>query len=154
MWHEWGYARPHLAWPLTFAMPPKLAWWRPSSPVQSVNEVEDPGGMAGTVWMEERLISLWKVVDCVEVDLLHPRRKWVVWLRWGYVIDVFVCLFVLFRLSCTSGIVCGLLVCFRWSVKIFWIMGVLKEQDGAVVDVFWLHPVSGPLSILKACLRL
>ena len=24
--------------------------------------------------------SVWKVVDCVEVDLLHPRRKWVVWL--------------------------------------------------------------------------
>ena len=29
---------------------PPLAWQRPSSPLQSVNEVEDPGGMAGTVW--------------------------------------------------------------------------------------------------------
>ena len=24
-----------------------------------------------------------RVVDCVEVDLLHPRRKWVVWSLWG-----------------------------------------------------------------------
>ena len=27
----------------------------PSSPVQSVNQVEHPGGMVGTVWLEERL---------------------------------------------------------------------------------------------------
>ena len=31
---------------------PPLSWRRPSSPV---NEVEDPGGIAGTVWLEERL---------------------------------------------------------------------------------------------------
>ena len=30
-----------------FVMPPPLTWQRPSSPVQSVNEVEGPGGMAG-----------------------------------------------------------------------------------------------------------
>ena len=32
---------------------PLLAWQRL---VQLVNEVVDPGGMAGTVWLEERLL--------------------------------------------------------------------------------------------------
>ena len=41
--------------PSFFVTPPPLAWQRPSSPVQLVNEVEDPGGMAGTVWLEEML---------------------------------------------------------------------------------------------------
>ena len=36
-------------------MPLPEAWQRPSSLVQSVNEFEDPGGMAGTVWLEEKL---------------------------------------------------------------------------------------------------
>ena len=63
-------------------------------PVQSVNEV-DPGGMVGTVWLEERLWT-------VEVNLLHPRR------RGGGG-----CLLVLTRLCCVLGIVCGLPVVSR-----------------------------------------
>ena len=41
-------------------------WQRPSCPVQSDNEVEDLGGMAGTVWLEkrlsgcERLLIVWR----------------------------------------------------------------------------------------------
>ena len=46
-----------------FATHPPSAWQKPSSPVQSVNDVEDPGG---TVWLEEtlsvceRLLIVWK----------------------------------------------------------------------------------------------
>ena len=40
--------------------------------------MEDPGGMAGT-----HSLAGGEAVDCVEVDLLHPRRKWVVGLWWG-----------------------------------------------------------------------
>ena len=54
---------------ISFPMPSPL---RPSSPVQSVNEVQDPGLAEGEA------VSVLKVVDCVEVDLLHPRRKWAV----------------------------------------------------------------------------
>ena len=63
-------------WP--FTTPPPLAWQRPSSPAQSVNEVEDPGV---------------KVVDCVEVDLLAGSG---------------LCGECHRRLCCTIGIVCGL----------------------------------------------
>ena len=66
-------------------------------------------------------------------------------------IDI-VCLLVLSRLCCTIGIVCGLPVGFRWSVEISFRTGLLKEQDGAVVGVFWplsSVPASGPLSVLK-----
>ena len=44
----------------------------------------------------------------------------------------------------------ALFVDFRWSVEISWKMGLLEEQDGAVVSVF----PSGPLSILDAHFRL
>ena len=77
------------------------------SPVPSVNEVEDPGGMVGTFWLEERL----SVCDCVEVDLLHPHRKWL-WWGCGNVL-------VLTRLD------------FRWLVKIY---GLLEEQ------LLWVCP--------------
>ena len=39
----------------------------------------------------------------------------------GVVIDVIVCLLVLSKLWCTIGIVCGLPVGFRWSVKSEWV---------------------------------
>ena len=76
---------------------------------------------------------------------------------WWNVIDVLVCLLVLTRLCCIIGIVCGLPVGFRWSVEISWRMGLLEEQDGAVVGVFLplpSGPASGPLSILNAHFRL
>ena len=60
----------------------------------------------------------------------------------------------MFRLYCTTGIVCGFLVGFWWSVKISWRMGILEEQDGGVVGVFWSLPPSGPLSIINAHFRL
>ena len=84
----------------------------------------DPGGMAGTVWLEEA-VSVWKVVDCVKVDLLHPRRKWVVWLWCG---------------EChrrAVGIVCGLGRNF------------LENWRTAVMGVFWplsFCPASCPLN--------
>ena len=55
----WGWARPLV---VTFDMPPPLAWQGPSSLVQSVNEVEDQGGMAGTVRLEERLSLCEKLI--------------------------------------------------------------------------------------------
>ena len=109
MWHEW-------------------AWQRPSSPVQSVNEVEE-NSLAGSV------------LNCVELDLFHPHRKLVVVGVWWNVID---CAF--WCLPGTIGIVCGLPVGFQWSVKISWQMGLLEEQDGTVVGVFWLL-LSGPLPV-------
>ena len=42
---------------VTFDLLSRPLHW-PGSPVQSVNEVEDPGGIAGTVWLEERLSVL------------------------------------------------------------------------------------------------
>ena len=69
---------------------------------------------------------------------------------WWNVIDVIVCLLVLSRLCCTSGIVCGLPVGFRWSVKISWRMGVFEKQDGAVVGVFWPLP-SGFVLLHPSC---
>ena len=73
--------------------------------------------------------------------MFHLRRKWGWW--W----NVIVCLLVL------SWLLLALFVDFRWSVKISWIMGVLEEEDGAVVGVSWPLP-SDPLSILNAHFRL
>ena len=42
---------------VTFDLLPSPLYWPgrgPSVLVQSVNEVEDPGGIVGTVWLEER----------------------------------------------------------------------------------------------------
>ena len=38
--------------------------------------------------------------------------------------NVIVCLFVSSRLHCTIGIICGLLVGFRWLVKISFFMAI------------------------------
>ena len=68
-WSEWGWAPPLcVTFDLSHAPSISLA----ASPVQSVNEEEDQDGMVGTAWLKER------DVECVEVDLLHPHRKWVV----------------------------------------------------------------------------
>ena len=86
-----------------------------------------------------------QVIDCVEVDLLHPRRKWVVWLWWGYVIDLIVCLLVLTRLCFTIGIFCGLPVCFRWS-KFLGEWASLRNRMVLLwvcpVPPFWLRSLS------------
>ena len=66
--------------------PPTLshpAWQMLPKPVQSVNEVEDPGRIAGTFWLKEGLSVCQMVVDWVEVVLLHPCKMWVVSLWWG-----------------------------------------------------------------------
>ena len=65
---------------------------------------------------------------------------------WWNVIDVLVCLLVLSRLCCTSSIVCEIPV---GLVKISRRKGILEEQDGVVVGVFWPLSASGPLSILN-----
>ena len=52
-----------------------------------------------------------------------------------------------------SGIVCGLMVSFQWSVNISLTMCVLEKQDGADVGVLWPHSsclAFSPLSILNA----
>ena len=84
-------------------------WQRPSSPVQSVN---DPA------------VSVWKFVDCMEVDLLHPPRKWVVW----------------WTLRCAFGVdQAGLPVIGQ------------SFLENAVVGVFWPLP-SGPASSPMKCI--
>ena len=100
--------------------------------------MEDPGGMAGTVWLGEdlsvyeKLLIVWRwicytntgsglcgcgggVVEyrCVPFGVVQAVLYW-----WH-------CLW-------TSG---GLLVGLQWSVKISWRMSVLEEEDGAVVGV-------------------
>ena len=134
--HEWGWECPRDFWTL---------------PCPSIGLAEASYWPVGiyVVWLEERLsLCCWlcgggfapptQEVDCVVV----------VGVWW----NVIVCLLVLTRLYCTIGIVCGLLVGFRQSVKISWWMGILEEQDGAVVGVFWPRPASGPLSIIKCTL--
>ena len=56
---------------------------------------------------------------------------------WRNVSDVIVCLLVLTML---------LFVDFQLSVKFSWRMGLLEEQEGAVVGVFWPLP-SDPASL-------
>ena len=52
---------------------PPWVWQRPSSLVQSVNEEEDTGGIAGTVWQEERLsvferlLIVWRWICSIHV---------------------------------------------------------------------------------------
>ena len=110
-----------------FAMPPPLAWQRPSSPV---NEVGDPGGMA--------VQSGWKRgCQCVKGCWLFgggfapPTQEVgcvvVVGVWWNF-IDVIVCLLVL------TSVLLALFVDFRWR------LGLLEEQDGAVVGVPSLLP--------------
>ena len=57
----------------------------------------------------------------------------------GNVVDV--------RLLC----ICGLMVGFWWSVKFSWRMGILEQEDGTVVGVYWPLPsglASDPLTLL------
>ena len=83
-----------------------------------------------------------KVVNCMGVDLLHPRRKWVVWGCGG--------------MSSTSLFGVDQAVLYYWHcLWTSWRMGLLEEQGDAVVGVFLPHPFrSGPLSILNAHFRL
>ena len=111
-----------------FATPPPLSW---QGPVQSMR------------WRTQ--VQLWAehvIVDCVEVDLLHPHRLW-----W----DVIVCLLVLTRLCCalfvTSGgrwKFLGEWASFRNRMVLLWAC-LLPLTSG---------PASGPLSILNAHFRL
>ena len=118
-------------WPLTF-----LAWKRPSSLVQSVNEVEDPGG---TVWLGEtlsvceRLLILWRWTCST-----HARTG-----LCGGVVE-------LTRLCYTIGIICGRLLVVGQNF-----LENVEEQDGAVVGVFWSLPSSPASSpIFNAHFRL
>ena len=55
------------------------------------------------------------------------------------------------------AVLVALFVDFQWLVKISWRTGVLEEEDGVVVGVFWpfpSSPASDPLSILNAHFRL
>ena len=90
--------------------------------------------MVGTVWLEERLSVC--------------ERLLIVWMQEVgcevVVGDIIVCLLVLSRLCST---VCGLPV-------VSWRMGVLDEQDGAVVGVFWPLPSSPASCPLNAHFQL
>ena len=101
MWREWEWMLPHSVWPLTLDTSLPLAWQRPSILVQS-------GGMAGTIWLEEklsvceRLMNVWRWICST-----HAGSE-LCGCGGGNVNDVIVCLLVLFKLCCTIGIVCGL----------------------------------------------
>ena len=72
-----GVGTPPLSVTFDLYTPPPLARQRPSSPVQSVNEVEEPGGMTDTVLLEERLSVCERLLIVynihVVVELLHER---------------------------------------------------------------------------------
>ena len=87
----------HDLWP--FATPLPLAWQRPSSPVQSVNEVEDP--RAG--WRIRRGCQCVKGCWLCGDGLAPPMQEVSCVVMVGHV-----CLLVLTRLCCTIGFVCGL----------------------------------------------
>ena len=61
---------------------------------------------------------------------------------WWNATDVIVCLW------CCPGhaVLQVMFVDFWWSVEISWTTGLLEEQDGAVVGVFWTLP-SGQLPV-------
>ena len=71
------------------------------------------------------------------MNLLHPHRKCVVVEVWR---NIIVSLLVLTRL----------LLAFQWSVKISWRMGLLEEQDDAIVGVFW--PLFQSIEYIKCTL--
>ena len=124
---------PLLVWPLTFTMLPSNGL---AGALQSKVD-------AGTVWLEERLSVCERLLI---MDLLHPCKKWVVWLWWGCGGMSSSVPFEVAQMCCTIGI-----VDFRWSVKNSWRMGLVEEQDGTIVGVFWTlpymkcmpHPCSG-----------
>ena len=108
-----GGNSPLSVWPLTLATP--LCWpgrglsvWL-SQLTRCSTEVVSGGEAA----------SVWKVVDCVEMDLLHPHRKWAVWLWWG-------CGGMLLTLLCSFWC-CLLFVDFRWLVEISWRTGINRK---------------------------
>ena len=76
---------------------------------------------------------------------------------WRNFLDDLVFALVLWSPCCISGIVCALLVDFRWSVKTSLRRGVPEEQDVALVGVPWPLPsglASGPWGVLIAHFRL
>ena len=76
---------------------------------------------------------------------------------WKNFLDDLELVLVLWSPCCICGIVCALLVDFRWSVKISLRRGVPEEQDVAVVGVPWPLPfsqASGPLGVLIAHFQL
>ena len=128
-----------LGWPLTFPTP--LHWPGRDLPVQFSQLMRCRTQVEWRVqsgWRRgcKRLLNVWVcgggfAPPTQEVDCVVVVRMW-----WN-VIDIIVCLLVL---SCIIGIVCGLTVGFWWSIKIFWRMVILEEQNGAVVGVLWPFP--------------
>ena len=107
------------AWPLNLYHAPSIGG--PNSPIQSVNEVEDLGGMAGTVLAGRECVKCWLCGGGV------GPPTWVVWWMSSTSLCAFWCCAVLL----------ALFVDFWWSVKIS-----RTEQDGAVVGMFWPSQVS------------
>ena len=91
-------------------------------------------------------MSGWRSVceSLVIVVLLHPCMKWhcVCVGGGGLLWSGIVCILVLSRQCCISGIVCGHLVGFQWPVKISRRKGVLEEQDGGVVGMSAPSPLA------------
>ena len=106
---------------------PLSAWQEPPKTVQSVNELKDPGGVAGTFWPEqglsvrERWLTVWRWCCSTHAEVCCVIVMGV----WWNVVEVMVCPSVLSRLCCNSGIVRGLPVGLWWSVKISWGMAIL-----------------------------
>ena len=59
MSHKWGWSCLLLYVTFYLHHTPSLAWQKPGP---SASEVEDPGGIVGTVWLEERLSVCERVV--------------------------------------------------------------------------------------------
>ena len=130
--YEWECVRALSQCDLWPSLTPSLvAWQRPSSPV---NEVEDPGGIAGG-W-RRGLKGCWgglaqEVGCCGGVVVCH----------WCHCV-----LLVLTRLCTIIGIVCGLPVSFRWSVEISkYIKCTLSALAATPLQQTWLNE-SGWLS--------
>ena len=114
---------------VTFDLSPRPLNW-PSSPVQSVNEVEDQGGMAERLSVCERLLNVWRLSFST-----HAGSG--------------LCCCAGGVVKCCFGVVlyywlCGLPVGFRWSVEIF---GELVSLRNRMVLAsrnahFRLHPCS------------
>ena len=125
----------------SLSMTSPLAWWRPSSPVWSVNEVENPGGMAGTVERLSFCEIVWRWIYST-----HPGSGCGGGGHWHNCVPFGVVHAVVYYWHClwtSSGLP---MVGQNW-------MGDFEEQDGAVVGVFWHLPSSpascSPLSTLN-----
>ena len=129
-WREWGSVT---SWPLTFATCPPLAWQRPSSQVQSGGGPRWHSLAGRSVCVRLLIVCRWNCSTHTESGLCDGC---------GGMSLTSLCAFWLLLALFPVG--------FRWSVKLSWRMGLLEEQDSAVVGgsslpaqlpVYWVYQV-------------